>query len=328
MSETTGSVSGGGRITRAAVIDGFGNPDVLHTNDIELTDLTEFQVQLEVAAVAVNPVDLTTRAGRNISADDARFPMVLGWDVAGTVVATGSEVTDWQVGDRAAAMLFQPIDQHGTYARHINLEAGLLARVPDGLDLTRAATVPLVGLTAAQLLDSVDLSRGETLLVDGPLGAVGRAVTALAVRAGIQIIGVARPEQFEQLRALGVAIAVPRDDDDTVRRSYPDGVDAGIDLVGGVTAHRTFGLVRDGGRYSTSVPVYIDPDGPFETARGITLKVLTVATDAGRLADLLDLAARGILPTPIEQTYALEHAGAAHERQAAGRLRGRVVLVP
>ena len=75
---------------------------------------------------------------------------------------------------------------------------------------------------------------------------------------------------------------------------------AGIDLVGGATAHHTFDLVRNGGRCTTSVP--------------------------GRMADVLDLAARGILP--IEQTYTLEHATAAHECQAAGRLRGRVGLVP
>jgi NADPH:quinone reductase-like Zn-dependent oxidoreductase len=85
----------------------------------------------QVAAVAVNPVDLTTRAGGSIPEKDARFPMVLGWDMAGTVLTTGAAVTGLQAGDRVAAMVFQPAGQHGTYARYVNLDATLLARVPD-----------------------------------------------------------------------------------------------------------------------------------------------------------------------------------------------------
>jgi NADPH2:quinone reductase len=70
--------------------------------------------------------------------------------VAGTVLATGAAVTTLQVGDRVAGMVFQPIDQRGTYAKHVNLDAGLLAKVPDELTLRQAATIPLVALTVGQ----------------------------------------------------------------------------------------------------------------------------------------------------------------------------------
>jgi NADPH2:quinone reductase len=315
--------------TRAAVVGTFGGPGVLTVTEVPLAPPTDSQVQLRVAAAAVNPVDLTTREGRNIPADSARFPMVLGWDVAGTVVAAGSAATDFHVGDQVAAMVFQPIDQRGTYAEFVNLDAALLARIPNGLGLPQAATVPLAGLTASQLLDEVRGDRNRTLLVTGALGAVGRGVVALAARAGLEVLGVARRDQEGDLLALGATLAVERGAfTDAVRERCPDGVDAAIDLVGGPTAHAAFDLVRNGGRYATSVPPYIDPAGRFETERDITLHVLTVHPDAGRLSELLALAGDGLLPTPVEHIYSLDHAAEAHRRQAAGGLTGRVVLVP
>ena len=83
-----------------------------------------------------------------------------------------------------------------------------------------------------------------------------------SVAAGVEVIAVARAEQTDQLRDLGAALAVERGDYTAqVRQHYPNGVDAAIDLVGGAAAHTAFDLVRDGGRYVTSVPPYIDPDG-------------------------------------------------------------------
>ena len=315
--------------TRAAVIDAFGGPELLHISAIPLSTPSAPQVQLKVAAIAVNAVDLQTRSGRAIPVADARFPMVLGWDVAGTVVAVGADVTGWQVGDRAAAMVFQPKDQHGTYAERINLDAGLLSRVPDELTLEQAATVPLAGLTAAQLLDLAHIDDVGTLLVNAPLGAVGRGVLALAVAAGIEVIAVARAQQTDQLRDLGATLAVERGDYTAqVRQHYPNGVDTAIDLVGGAAAHTAFNLVRDGGRYVTSVPPYIDPDGPFDAARGIPVQLLVVAPNPAQLTKLLGQAASGALDATIEQTYPLDQATDAHQHQAAGKLTGRIVLIP
>jgi NADPH2:quinone reductase len=318
-----------GTTTRAAVIDAFGGPELLHVAEVPLAAPGSAQVQVRVGAVAVNPVDLSTRAGRNIADEDAHFPMVLGWDVAGTVAAVGSGVTGWRAGDRVAAMVFQPIDQHGVYAQQVNLDAELLARVPDALSLEQAATVPLAGLTAAQLLDEALVDGASTLLVDGPLGAVGRAVVVLATRAGVAVTGVARPAQTDALLALGATEAVPRDGfDAALRERHPGGVAAAIDLVGGRAARATFDAVRDGGRYATAVPPYIDPTGRFDTERGITLHVHTVHPDSARLTELLGLAADGVLPTVVERIYPLDAAADAHRHQAAGRLTGRIVIVP
>jgi NADPH:quinone reductase len=314
---------------RAAVIHSYGGPEQLVVAEIPVPEPTGTQVLVDVAAVSVNPVDLITRAGLTIPEADARFPMVLGWDVAGSVRAVGSSVTSVQVGDRVAAMVFQPVDQSGTYAAQVVLDAALLAPVPDGLTFEQAATVPLVGLTASQLVDQVRVDGARSLLVTGPLGGVGRQAVALAARAGLEVLGAVAVDRAPALLALGASAAVGRDGfAAAVRERYPDGVDAAIDLVGGATSHAAFDLVRDGGRYATAVLPNVDPSGRFETNRGVDLHVHTVQPDRDKLTELLALAAQGVLSTAVEVTYAMAEAAQAHRRQAAGRLQGRIVLVP
>lgn len=315
--------------TTAAVIDGFGGPDVLHLAQVPLPELGDEQVQVRVAAIGVNPVDLSTRAGKNIPASEARFPMVLGWDVAGTVTAAGAGVSGLAVGDRVAGMIFQPVDQRGTYAEYINVDAALLATVPHDLSLPAAATIPLTALTAAGLLDAATSGGARILLITGPLGAVGRHLVTLAARAGLDVIGATAPERSEQLQALGARSAVGRAGfTDTVRAAYPGGVDAAIDLVGGRVARAAFDSVRDGGRYATAVPPYIDATGVFEDARGIPVHVHVVAPDTPRLGELLSLAARGALATTVQHELPLRDAAEAHRLLAAGGLRGRILLTP
>lgn len=301
--------------TTAQVIDAFGEPELFHADERPLAAPGAGQVQVKVAAAGVNPVDLSTRLGKNITADAARFPMVLGWDAAGTIEEVGPGVERWQVGDRVAAMTFQPMDQNGTYTQYVNLAADLVAAVPDGLTLEQAATVPLVGLTGSQLVEWVDLPTGATLLVNGPVGAVGRTVVQLAQRKGIRITAVAKTEDREYAIELGAVEVVDRGDyTAAVRQLHPGGVDAAIDLVGGAAGHAALASVRDGGAYVSVVPPYVDPTGPFDTERGIRFEVLIVHADTTELTALLQAANRGELSTPIEHASPLAEAGEAHRR--------------
>lgn len=315
--------------TQAQVVDTFGGPDRFRSAVLPLPAPAAGQVQLRVVAAGINPVDLSTRAGLNIPVEVARFPMVLGWDAAGTITAVGDGVTGCAVGDRVAAMTFQPMDQNGTYVRDLNLAADLVARVPDGLTLEQAATVPLVGLVAAQLVQWIDLPAGATLVINGPVGAVGRIVVALAVRNGITVVAVAAAGDRDAARGLGATEVVDRGNfSAAVRDLHPGGADAAIDLVGGAAARAALDSVRDGGAYASLVPLYIDPTGPQASERGIRFEMLAVHPDTPVLTDLLTAAARGDLSTAIETTYPLSQAAAAHRRQTQGHLRGKILLLP
>ncbi len=315
--------------THAGVVDSFGDPDRFRLEELPLSALGAGEVQVRVAAVAVNPVDLATRAGKIIPAEAARFPMIVGWDAAGTVEAVGEGVAHWQVGDRVAAMTVQPADQNGTYAGYLNVAADLLALVPDGVSLEQAATVPLAALTASQMLGWVDRPARGTLLVDAPLGAVGRFVVQLARSAGILVVAVTKPEDGDPVRELGASEVVNRGAfAAAVRGLCPQGVDAAIDLVGGATAHSSLASVRDGGAYITAVPPFLDETGPSTSQRDIRFEIQNAHPDAPVLARLLGAIDRGELSARIERTYPLAQAAAAHRRQAEGGLRGKLVLLP
>jgi len=317
------------RTTRAAVIDSFGGPDRFHLEALSLADPGAGEVQIRVAAAAVNPVDLATRAGMVVPADAARFPMTIGWDAAGTIERIGEAVAGWQVGDRVAAMTPQPADQNGAYAEHINLVADTLARVPDGVSLEQAATVPLVGLTANQMLEWVHLPAGAVLLVDAPLGAVGRLVVQLARNDKVTVIAVTRPQDRDAALELGAAEVVDRGDfTAAVRELHPQGVDAAIDLVGGTTARAAFVSIRDGGAYITAVPPFLDDTGPFTSERDIRVEIANAHPDEPVLTRLLEAVGRGELTACIEHSYPLAEAAQAHSRQARGGLRGKIVLIP
>lgn len=315
---------------RAQIIRSFG--DASRFEAVELSLSTRPQAgaaRVAVAAVSVNPVDLSTREGRNIPQSDARFPMVLGWDLAGVVTGIGDGVTAVAVGDRVAAMTFQPVDQNGTYRSVLDLDAHLLAPVPRALSLSTAATVPLVGLTASQIVDRTGASDGDVMLVNAPLGAVGRFVVQLAAARGVRVAGVVAPARAEEARTLGVTIVVPRGAGaPELLAALPGPVDVGVDLVGGAAARATIGTVRDGGVYVTAVPPYIDAGGPFDAVRGIDLHLQVVHPDRGRLAALLDLVAGGAISSPVDRELPLAEVATAHRLQAAGGLCGKLVMVP
>lgn len=317
------------RTTTAEVIDSFGDPDRFRSQERQLAAPGAGEVQVRVAAAAVNPVDLATRAGLILSSDAASFPMTIGWDAAGTIEEIGEDVAGWQVGDRVAVMTIQAADQNGTYTERITVAADLLAPVPDAVSFEVAASIPLAGLTASQMLEWVGAPSGATLLVDAPSGAVGRFVVQLARGAGITVVAVADPDDRDGVLKLGAAEVVGRGDfTAAVRALHPEGVDAAIDLVGGVTAQASLASVRDGGAYITAVPPVLDGTGPATSQRDIRFEFQSVHPDATVLARLLEAISRGELTSPIERTYPLAQAAEAHRRQAQGGLRGRLVLLP
>ena len=316
--------------TNAQIIRTFGDETRLEAGALPLTpEPAGGRVRVAVAAAAVNPVDLTTRAGKNIPDEDARFPMVLGWDLAGIVMEIGDGVTSFAIGDRVAAMTFQPMDQNGAYRSTIDLDEQLLAGVPDALDLRIAATVPLSGLTGSQIVSRTGVGSGDVLLVNAPLGAVGRFIVQVAAARGVHVVGIAAASRVEEARALGVRTVVPRGlaGDELIAR-LPGPITAAVDLIGGKAAHTTYSAVQDGGTYVTAVPPYIDETGVFESTRGIDLHVFTVHPERDELAALLQLVASGAVLSPIEREFPLAEAAEAHRLQAAGGLSGKLVLIP
>jgi NADPH:quinone reductase-like Zn-dependent oxidoreductase len=295
---------------RAAVVTTFGGPEAVEIVEVETPEPAARQVRIKVAAAALNPVDAGVRAGI-FGVADGRIG--LGWDVAGTVDATG-EGTTWNVGDEVVALQYGMVKPLGTHADYVVVDADAVAKAPAAVDAVLAATLPLNALTAAQALDLLDLGPGRSLLVTGAAGAVGGYAVQLAARRGIEVTALARESDERFVRSLGAG------------RLVSGGAEAGsFDAVldAAVLGERALEWVRDGGAYMGVIP-QAQPD----PVRGIGTAAIQVGADGARLAELVGLVDEGALTLRLAATFSLADAAKAHAWLAEGGVRGRVVLVP
>lgn len=147
---------------KAAVIDRYGDPDVFRYGEVPDPVVGSGQVLMHVAATSVNPVDLLDRTGDNRSWRPLEFPAIIGWDVSGVVEQVGAGVREFKVGDQMMGWDFH------TYAERVALDAGVLIKVPAGIDLADAAALPLAAVTGCQLVAVASGIRpGLTVLVSG-----------------------------------------------------------------------------------------------------------------------------------------------------------------
>ncbi|KUJ70995.1 NADPH:quinone reductase [Streptomyces albus subsp. albus] len=317
------------REMRAVVVRAFGGPEALETVRTALPEPGPGQLRVRVEAATVNPVDLAVRGGGMVEAGMAlpREQYGVGWDVAGTVDALGAGVTGFAAGDRVIGLIDRLDLALGGYAEYAVLEAAEAAPAPRDASPAEAATLPLNGLTAWQGLDLLALTVGQTVLVSGAAGGVGGFAVELAAARGLRVVAVAgeRPDDAdaELVRGFGAEVVVPRGTDlaAAVRAAVPGGVDGVLDAAGvGVAGLEA---LRGGGAFVSTVP------GTLPIARrGTRVEYVWIRADGRQLAALSALADQGRLTPRVAGTYPLERAGEAHQRLAAGGVRGRLVLRP
>ncbi|MGY0021321.1 NADP-dependent oxidoreductase [Streptomyces sp. YJ-C3] len=288
----------------------FGGPDVLHLIDAEEPHAGPGQVRIAVRAAGVNPVDWRLREGQVLGAHPIELPAGVGLDAAGVVDEIGAGVEGFEVGDRVFG------EGVSTYAELAVLSAW--ARMPEGLTFEEAAGYPSVVETALRVLREVGVRRGETLLVSGASGGVGSAVLQIARARGITVIGTAGAANQDYVRSLG-ALATTYGEGWVERVRQLGQVDAALDLAGSGVVRELVGLTGD----PRTVLSIADLDAPefgvrFSGAAGSV-------SDA--LAEAVDLIAQGKLHIPVEKSYALAEAAAAHIDSQAGHTRGRRVLI-
>ncbi|WBB80510.1 NADP-dependent oxidoreductase [Micromonospora sp. WMMD882] len=288
---------------RAVLLHEYGDPTLLRVADQPEPTAGPGQLLVRVAAAAVNPVDLQVRSGEHAAHVRVPFPMILGWDLAGTVVQVGAGVSAFAPGDPVVAMSAQMATGVGTYAELVALDAALVAPAPRSVPLAHAAALPLAGLTAEQALDVLDLPAGRTLLVTGAAGSVGGFVVELARTRGLEVIAHGRPGDA------GTVSAVPA-----------GAADGWIDTAGLPGAIQG---VRDGGR-----AVSIVPTAAPVAERGIEVRMSFVEQDGIRLAQLSKLVDEGALTIRVGGVFDLAEAPVAHARLAAGGSRGKLLLTP
>lgn len=295
----------------------YGGPEVLRwEQDVPEPALADDAVLVAVRAASVNPIDWKIRSGARQKDFPLTLPAIPGRDLSGVVRAVGAAVRDLAPGDAVIALA------EATYAELVAVPAALLTRLPEGLDPVDAAALPLAVLTGDQLVRrSAAVEAGQTVLVGGALGSVGRAAVHAAHRLGARVVAGVRGRQADEAAALGAAAVVALDDEDALARLGP--VDAVADTVGGAVAERLLGLVRPGGRFGYASVL---PEGAAERHPDVTVTRVFARPDPDTLLAFAEDARDGRFVLPVSRRLPLAEAADAQARMEAGGA-GKIVLV-
>jgi NADPH:quinone reductase-like Zn-dependent oxidoreductase len=302
----------------------FGGPEVLHIVDLPEPRPGPGEVRIRVHAVAVNPTDLTFRAGgRAAQLAERPTPYVPGVDVAGVIDELG-EGTDGHLdlGDSVVGYIV-PVGPHGgTYAEQVVVDEASVVPVL-GATYPEASTLLLNATTSRLALDALALDQPATVAVVGAAGAVGGYAIQLAKAEGLRVLAVANPSDGALVRGLGADLIVAPGDDigGRIRSQLPSGAPGLID--GGALDALALPAVADGGGLVT----LRGWSGPTE--RGIAIHPVS-SFGSAKCTALFDRlrgqAEAGILTLRVAEVQPAKEAAEAHRRLAAGGIRGRLVL--
>jgi NADPH:quinone reductase-like Zn-dependent oxidoreductase len=301
----------------------YGDPDVLRYEEVERPEPAAGEVLVEVAATSFNPADAGIRAGYLREIFPVELPHTPGIDVAGTIAALGAEVTGFAVGDRVIAFL--PMLLQGASAEYVAAPAELFAPAPATIPLAEAAALPVAAQTAWQaLFEHAQLTSGQRVLVNGAGGGVGGFAVQLAKQAGAHVIATASARSAEAVCAAGAEQIIDYAAT-TPAEAVTEPVDVVLNLVSvdAAAIEALTGLIRDGGVIvTTATPAAGDPD------RGVRGTGMQLRADAAQLANLAKMIDAGELTVDVSASYPLSEIARVHELAAAGRIRGKVLLVP
>jgi NADPH:quinone reductase-like Zn-dependent oxidoreductase len=302
---------------KAVVLHEYGGPEKLKLEDgVPDPQISGDTVLIATTATSVNPIDWKIRSGARQKDFPQTFPAILGRDVSGVVCAVGANVKHFKPGDRVLAL------SNKTYAELVAVSDSDLTHLPDSVNPIDAAAIPLISLTGEQLVRlAAMVQKGQTVLVTGALGCVGRAAVHAAKKIGAQVIAGVRRKSLKETGSLGVAGAVAIDDDDGIASLGP--VDAIADTVGGEAAAKLFKKIRAGGSFGYASVV---PEGMGALNPTVTITRVYAKPDPSKVREFADDVRDGKFVLPIGRHLPLASVAEAHTLGEKGGV-GKIVLL-
>lgn len=300
---------------KAVVLHEYGSPGKLKWQDHDDPTPQAGEVLVRVAAASINPVDFKMRSGAAKDLFPVDFPAILGRDFSGIVRAVGPDVTNFAPGDKVFGLA------SSTYAELCVVKTIDLAKVPEGLELPEAAALPLISLTGEQLIRlGTNIQKGQTVLVTGAVGGVGRVAVITARDRGAKVIAGVRKKQLEQAATLGADAVLALDDEKAM--SALGVIDAVADTVGGPTGEMLLAKVRPGGVFASVV------GPPSNAALHPTVKIVVIMAkpDPEHMVKLAQDVIAGRLIIPIDRMLPMEDAAKGHAAAEAGGI-GKILLL-
>jgi NADPH2:quinone reductase len=292
---------------KAAVIDRFGGPAVLHVAKVPVPEPGEREILVRVDTAGIGVWDPWLREGGM----GGSLPLVLGSDGSGTVVACGSKVRRFKVGDRVYGYAFGN-PKGGFYAQYAAISDGAAAPVPADISMKEAGALMASALTALAGLDQLKVKKGQTLLILGASGGVGHVALQLAKRLGARLLAIAsRRDGVKLVKRLGADEAVDGRAANFGRKVEdlaPGGFDAAMAFANSESLMEVLKQVKKGGTIAYPNGVEPEPKGPA----GVKVYAFDGVPTAGAYERLDGLIAQGPFRVEVSRTYRLEEAAQAH----------------
>jgi len=302
---------------KAAFIEQYGGPEVLKYGDLPDPKPGPGEVVVDVVAASVNAADWKVRLGQY---KPAKFPFALGRDFSGVVSAAGESVSDLKIGDAVFGVL--DAGQEGAYAEKVAIKAAIVAKKPESLSHVNAAALALTGLTALSAVeDTLKLKPGETILIQGGAGGVAGFATQLAKHIGARVITTASAANHDYVRGLGADEII-----DYNRRDFTQEVrncDAVFDTVGGEVGHKSFAVLRPGGRAAFIASGAQAPRPERNDVTALRPPVTRARAPLERIAQLFE---KGAVRAPEIKLYRLSQVAEAHRLSESRHFRGKLVF--
>ena len=307
---------------KAIVIDQYGDKNVLQEREVDQPSIQEDQVLLEIHATSINPIDWKVRAGYLTDMLPFEFPIILGWDAAGIIVEKGSNVTNFEVGERVFTR--PATTRQGTYAEYAPVDENLLAKMPASMSFEEAAAIPLAGLTAWQcLVDFAGVKKDDKVLIHAGAGGVGTFAIQIAKSLGAYVTTTASEENEELVKSLGAdqVINYKTEDFSQILHDY----DFVLDSMGGEVQSNSYKVLKPKGKLvSIAAPPNEEEAQKYEVEAGF----LWLDPKGEQLQKLADLYEAGKLRAVIGETFDFNEKSlqAAHALSETHHARGKIVI--
>ncbi len=310
---------------KAVVIRRYGSAEVLQSEDVAQPQIQPNQLLVKVHASSVNPIDWKTRQGMLSLLSGNNFPLILGFDLAGEVVAVGSQVRSFQPGDTVYGCANFP---GGAYAEFAAVPENLIAPKPTNLTFEEAATVPLAALTALQALrDQGNIKSSQTVLINGASGGVGMFAVQIAKALGTEVTGVCSTRNLEFVKSLGADRVIDYTQEDfTADRVQYDII---FDAVGKRSLSKCKRVLKPEGIYISTLPT---PEVLIQSLLtaffpGQKAKFVIERPNTEDLVYLKELIEAGKVRTVIDRSFPLAELAAAHSYSESERTVGKIAIV-
>lgn len=308
---------------KAVQINSYGGVEVLEVNDnVAKPAAGEGQVLVEVHGSSINPFDWKLREGFAKEYIKLQFPATMGGDFAGVVVDLGEKVADFAIGDKVYGQAAVFSGGTGAFAEILAAGIGKIAKTPKNIDFVAAASLPLVGVSALQALEThIKLKKGQKILIHGGAGGIGTIAVQLAKALGAYVATTVSGDDLDYVKGLGADMAI--DYEAEVFEDRVKDFDAVFDTVGGDTTDRSFQVLKADGIIVSMVG---QPNEELAQKYGVLAIGQNTEGKSERLKRLSELAESGKIKPQVDKVFPIEQVKEAFLHLEKGHPRGKVVL--